>query len=180
MKYALTLLLTIFGTVAYAQPVFHCDGQRGRVSFQGNPCAEQMNEVSFSPDQSSAQTPQPFNTEMLPDTFTTEQTDKSQRERTQRRIKAKIAAKAETLRVNTLLKHYDDHKAAEYAANNRRCQNALQVASLCGKFAGRFSCDEKGFRPIAGTDSNTSRRPIMSNDNTFKMTQCALQATNGD
>lgn len=47
-------------------------------------------------------------------------------------------------RVNTL----DASKAAQYAENRERCQAALRIAEQCGRFAGAFYCDEKGFRAI--------------------------------
>ncbi len=78
------------------------------------------------------------------------------------------------LRVQQNLKITSDRKEAQYAQNRRRCQAALQVAELCGKFAGTFYCDEKGFQPIAADAS--AKRVVMNSVTRHKMERCALDA----
>ena len=181
MKYALAVFVMIFGTGAFAQPIFHCEDQPGRASFQGNRCAKPLGEVRANEDKSSIQSPQISGVGTISsEAAINAQADRNRRERAQQRLKAKIASNAETARVNMLMKHLDDHKAAEYAANNRRCREAMRVASLCGKLSGRFTCTDKGFRLARVTDGSVNKRPVMSNDSIFKMEQCALQATNAD
>lgn len=97
-----------------------------------------------------------------------------------RRLYTKMGVRAETLRLRALQQPLADLKTANDTENHRRCQNAMQVAALCGKFAGKFYCDEKGFRPLAITEISTRTPPVINNGNEFKMTQCALQAARGD
>ena len=78
------------------------------------------------------------------------------------------------LRVQQNLKIASDRDAARYADNHRRCQAALQVAKLCGKFAGTFYCDDKGFQPIA---ADAAPKPVaMDNAARYRMERCALDA----
>jgi len=82
------------------------------------------------------------------------------------------------VRVRHNLRLASDRNEAQYAENRRRCQAALQVAELCGKFAGTFYCDEKGFKPIT---VDTATRPIvMDNSTRHKMERCALDAAKRD
>lgn len=60
-----------------------------------------------------------------------------------------------------------------YAENRRRCQQALRVAELCGKFAGTFYCDEKGFEPVA---PGFARPAVLDSRSRYKMDRCALDA----
>lgn len=62
-----------------------------------------------------------------------------------------------------------------YAENRRRCQQALRVAELCGKFAGTFYCDEKGFEPVA--PAFAARPAALDNRSRYKMDRCALDAS---
>src|SRR5580765_2159855 len=59
-------------------------------------------------------------------------------------------------------------QAAHYAENRQRCEAALRIAEQCGKFAGKFSCDEKGFKPIAPDATN---RPVARDP--YKVERCA-------
>jgi hypothetical protein len=64
-------------------------------------------------------------------------------------------------------------QAAHYAANRQRCQAALRIAKLCGKFAGRFSCDEKGFKEPEAT---ARKPPALDAASTYRMERCAADA----
>jgi hypothetical protein len=78
------------------------------------------------------------------------------------------------VRVQQILKVASDRHEVQYAENRRRCQAALKVAELCGKFAGTFYCDEKGFQPIA---PDLAVKPaILDNGSRYKMERCALDA----
>lgn len=55
----------------------------------------------------------------------------------------------------------------------------MQVAELCGKFAGTFSCNEKGFRLESGMEVSAAKPTVISNGSAFKIEQCALQASKG-
>lgn len=52
------------------------------------------------------------------------------------------------MRVSERVNSLDARKAAQYAENRERCQVALRIAEQCGRFAGAFYCDEKGFKAI--------------------------------
>ena len=78
------------------------------------------------------------------------------------------------MRVQQNLKIESERKEAQYAENRRRCRAALQVAELCGKFAGTFYCDEKGFQPVA---ADASVKPaVIGNVDRFKMERCPQDA----
>ena len=78
------------------------------------------------------------------------------------------------LRVRENLKIANDRNEARYAENRRRCQAALQVAELCGTYAGTFYCDEKGFQPIV---ADPAIKPVVLDNNArYKMQRCALDA----
>ena len=78
------------------------------------------------------------------------------------------------VRVQQNLKIASDRKEVQYAENRRRCQAALQVAELCGKFAGTFYCDEKGFQPIA---PHLAIKPVaLGRVDAYRMERCALDA----
>lgn len=78
------------------------------------------------------------------------------------------------LRVQQLLRIANQRKEVQYAESRRRCQAALQVAQLCGKFAGTFYCDEKGFQPVAADAAVKS--VAMDSGSRFAMERCALDA----
>jgi hypothetical protein len=81
------------------------------------------------------------------------------------------------LRVEQLQGASNDRKEVQYAENRGRCQAALRVADLCGKFAGTFYCDARGFRPIA---ANAAALPVvMDNGTRNRMEHCALAAATG-
>lgn len=71
-----------------------------------------------------------------------------------------------------------DRDEVRYAANRRRCQAALHVSALCGRYAGRFSCDEKGFQPIA--PRLATKPAALDNSGRYRMERCALEAGNPD
>lgn len=165
MKYAAVLLLTIFSATVYAQPVYRCETGPGQIAYQDQPCAE--------PAQATTADVAIFEARDYG------QGGWSDEQRRQRRIQARSEARTETMRVRMLQKPANDRKAAEYAENHLRCQNAMRIAALCGKFAGRFSCDEKGFRPEPVRDISAPRLDVVDNGSAFKMEQCALQAAKG-
>ncbi len=45
-----------------------------------------------------------------------------------------------------LLQAANTETAALDASNRRRCHSALRAAKMCGRFAGMFSCGERGFQ----------------------------------
>ena len=78
------------------------------------------------------------------------------------------------LRVKQIQRIASDRNEAQYAENRRRCQAALQVAELCGKYAGTFYCDEKGFQPIAADPA--VKPAVLDNRSRYQMERCALDA----
>lgn len=87
-------------------------------------------------------------------------------------------ARALAVRAQALVQSGDRRRSAGYAANRRRCHDALRVAALCGTFARDFSCDERGFRATPPAEL-LRERPAVSHGRKFQMQRCALQATNG-
>jgi hypothetical protein len=81
-------------------------------------------------------------------------------------------------RIRELTQPLKDRKAAGYAKNRLRCASAMQVAALCGKFAGKFFCDERGFR-LADAAEGALRPVARSNGASYQMERCALQAGRG-
>lgn len=78
------------------------------------------------------------------------------------------------LRVSKRLRAENDRDEVERAANRRRCQAALRVAELCGKFAGTFYCDENGFESIP---VNVTPKPaVLDSGGRYRMERCALDA----
>jgi hypothetical protein len=75
-------------------------------------------------------------------------------------------------RVQQNLRIASIRKEVQYDKNRRQCQAALQVAELCGKFAGTFYCNEKGFQPIA--PDLAIKAPVMDNVGRYRMERCAL------
>jgi hypothetical protein len=67
----------------------------------------------------------------------------------------------------------EDRDAARYADNRLRCATALRVAALCGKHAGTFYCDAKGFQPIPQAER---KQPVFDNGARFRMERCAQEA----
>lgn len=83
-------------------------------------------------------------------------------------------------RVQILLSAASTRRSAGYSESRRRCQNAIEVAALCGTYAADFSCGEGGFLPAAPASDGTQARPIVSNGRRYQMRLCSLQATNGE
>lgn len=82
------------------------------------------------------------------------------------------------VRVRQNLRIEADRKERQYAENRRRCQEALRVAELCGKFAGTFYCDEKGFQSIT---ANVAIKPAaMDNVDRYNMERCVRDAVKRD
>ena len=82
------------------------------------------------------------------------------------------------LRVQTNLRVANARREEQYAENRRRCQAALRVAAACGRYAGTFACDERGFRPTP-VDASAKHAVISSGDR-YRMERCALDAAGRD
>lgn len=173
MKSALVLLLA-FAPLAAADPVYRCEDSLGAIAFQGRPCKDQ-------PSQAAGQLASARRASFVT-TPSDEHSDWINPELSPQRQQVTPEAHAETLRVLGLQKPWADRQAAKYAGNQRRCLNAMQIAALCGKFAGMFSCDGKGFRAnaIAGGGNSRTTGSMIDNGSTLSMEQCALQAAGGD
>lgn len=176
MKHLLIPLLIAFSTMAQAQKVYRCESSPSHFIFQDQQCVVPAQKMRVSLPQSGqrlidASESEDANfgpiqrTEVIADG---DDLDGSSRE--QRRQKHLQRQR------DTSMPPQEFRKQDQYAANRARCQTALQVATMCGKYAGRFSCGERGFRlatPI-GVDG-TAIGPA----EIFKMDRCALQAANG-
>lgn len=81
-------------------------------------------------------------------------------------------------RVQASLRMASARREAQYADNRRRCHAALRVAAICGKFAGTFTCDEKGFKP---TEADAGAAPtVMNRHDRYRMERCALDVARPD
>jgi hypothetical protein len=67
--------------------------------------------------------------------------------------------------------------AARYAENRRRCAAALRIAELCGRHAGTFYCDARGFQPIP--QAQRAREIPLDNPARQLMDECARRAAQG-
>lgn len=183
MKYTLALLSTLLCSGAQAQTIHRCDAGAGTIAYQDRPC-----QVVAALD---ANMPVATDVMVLGGAF--EDPIYAQREheyralevqqrqqRRQWRQGAKLKNQAESARVQGLLQSLSDTKAAKYAESRDRCESAMQVAALCGKYAGMFSCNDKGFRRSISTVS-TPAAAFTGNGNgaAFNVEQCALQASKG-
>ncbi len=74
-------------------------------------------------------------------------------------------------RVQKNLRIASVRKELQYDKNRRQCQTALQVAKLCGKYAGTFYCNEKGFQPIA---PDRVIKPALDSVAKYNMDRCAI------
>jgi hypothetical protein len=82
------------------------------------------------------------------------------------------------LRLQANLTSANERREAQYAENRRRCEAALRVAALCGKFAGTFTCDVRGFKPVA-VDAAVKHAAVNDGDR-YRMERCALDAAGRD
>lgn len=163
MKRALALIVAAFGAVAWAQPaVYRCAVAPGHVEYRDTPCA-----VGTSVDMADpAGTPfNPFDDsaeEPIGDWHDGAPVDQ---QLSTRREEVAIAA-----RVQEQQRPIDERKRAQYAENRSRCATALRIADACGKFAGTFYCDERGFQPIAPANA----RVVLDNAGRYRMERCAI------
>lgn len=78
------------------------------------------------------------------------------------------------IRVNARVRSVDARRAAQYAENRERCEAALRVAEQCGKYAGAFYCDEKGFKAIP--ESQRVRPVARDSRSPLEAKRCAMTA----
>lgn len=177
MKYALALSLTVFGAVANAQPIHRCEYSPGHVVYQDKLCME----PSAIDNAAQTQMSEPVTTHLSLDkpSFTSPEDGHSSWSRQQRKKHLQTMVKTRTETLHQLPQPLNDLKTAEYADNHRRCEKAMRVAAICGKFSGGFSCDEKGFRHEPITEDIAIKSAAMDNGNVFMIEQCALRAANG-
>ena len=71
-----------------------------------------------------------------------------------------------------------DRQALQHAENRRRCESALRAAAACGKVAGTFYCDARGFRPITPEAGTAATR--MGNEARYAMEHCVREFVKRD
>lgn len=179
-RYALSFLLAALIADADAQPVYRCDDGLGHVAYQDKLCLEQnarSSEARLQPvNVSSRMSAGEVASYQLP---VSGERDGNYYQRKQRRQQETIRARAETLRLQTLLVPSEDPRTVERADNQRRCQNALRIAALCGRPASTFSCDENGFHRGAATEVSLSDVAVAKGADLYTSEQCSLRAANG-
>jgi hypothetical protein len=77
-------------------------------------------------------------------------------------------------RVQEQQKVLDDRDSTQYAANRERCASAMRIADLCGKHAGTFYCDARGFQPIP--EAARVKPAALNNGGRNEMERCAREA----
>jgi len=129
MKYTLALLLLGSTSIVHAEPIHRCVDHQGQLTFQSNPCPNiEARLASYQP---------------------------GERQATWDRKQSKSEVHAESQRVQAMLHASDVETAALDASNQRRCRSALRAAKMCGRFAGMFSCGERGFQREEPTAKNS-------------------------
>lgn len=151
MHLVLAILIALIAPVAAAQPLYRCDDDSGKVTYQDTPCV-------VLPSRPFVETPS------APGELNSEPPDHRSLQEDARLVAMKS-------RVRQLMKPANDRRTAQYAVNRERCEAALRIAEQCGKFAGAFYCNEQGFKATANF-----KPPILDNISRNKMERCALDA----
>lgn len=165
MKFLLAPPLLAFCTLAFAQPYYRCDNGSGVLVLQDRPCLQL---TQGSPGGSAAA----YDLAMAE-----RQVGMEQYQAQQRALEA-AATRVENQRVQLLLKGSGERRSAQYGQNRRRCETAMRIAALCGKFAGRFSCGDQGFRLLPGVAATGEATGGERQD--YMVNQCALRAAMGE
>jgi hypothetical protein len=155
LKILLSLMLLGGSGLAGAQAVHRCVDPQGNISVQDRACT--------SPAEARSTLPQ--YAPVAPE----------QQRLVERQQRDRQAATADNLRVLQLLQRSGESEAYQHQENRRRCENARDIAVLCGKSLEGFSCDEKGFRQrhrLAGDLAG-------NNGDSRSAEQCVLRATMG-
>jgi hypothetical protein len=155
MKFAWIVLMAAFSAVTYAEPVYRCEDGSAHIVYQGTPCPTPTSEAAAP---------------LLADATAAWDSERPD----PRRLHMQQEGLAIAIRVRARQAVSDDRDAARYAENRSRCATALRVAAACGKFAGTFYCDEKGFQPIP--EAERVERPVPDSGAKYKMERCALDA----
>jgi hypothetical protein len=87
-------------------------------------------------------------------------------------VQARQESAALALRLQARQRLNDDRRATQHARNRNRCEAALRVAESCGKYAGMFRCNDKGFQSIPEADR--IKAPVLDRAGTYRMERCAL------
>lgn len=161
-----TLLLLAASAGVCAERVYRCEDRAGAVAYRDTPCAvprgPALPETHRTDDAVSPDVP----AGALGDWHRGEPVDRQPwiREETLT-IARQVQARQQRL---------DDQRAMQHAENRQRCAAAMRVAGSCGKFAGAFYCDAKGFQPVA----LEARLPPVARDNEARhaMERCAAAA----
>lgn len=170
-QYALLLFATMFAWEAQAQTLYRCQSSIGQFSFQDRPC----------PTATVAGAVLGAQTNSYPSARHNGTGDWSRAQSVQRQRRTQTESDASASRVKAHLKSESDHRDAGHAASQRNCRGAMQIAALCGKFAGMFSCDSRGFvRESSKQPALLADRSMGKPASAFTMQRCALQAASGD
>lgn len=155
MKFACGVLITTFSAAIHASPVYRCEYGQGNVAYQDTPCPTPRTSVATTDFFTAPDATGPWDSGR-PDP---------------RRLLAQQEGRAIAIRVRARQAVSDGRNAPQYAENRSRCAMALRVADECGKYAGTFYCDEKGFQPTPKADR--AERPVLDNAGRYKMERCA-------
>ncbi len=170
MKHALILGCLLLSLPAAAQTTYRCQSSIGQFTFQDRPC----------PRVADADAPRTPRSSTGFDAQPTGGSDWSQQQRRYLQQRARAESAASALRVKSHLKSQTDRQAAGHATSQRNCVDALQIARLCGKFAGQFSCDDRGFVRESLADRRLRGSTASDGLGAHDIDRCALQAASGN
>lgn len=155
MKLLLLALVAAFPAVAQAQAVYRCEVGLAHVSYQQTACdaATRVGLVS----------PEPFSP-----------TDAEIGQPSARRQRAKAEGVAIAARVLMRQESPNQRDALRHAENRGRCAEALRIAHLCGRHAGTFYCDAKGFQAVP--EAARAKAVSLNNSDRHLMERCARDA----
>lgn len=157
MRTAPLFLLLLAPGLASAEMIYRCEGDNGHITYQNHAC---------SPSTSSSAALS-VSAGYIAD----------ERQRQQRLSKQNTDLESE--RIRRLLKPTFERREAQYAENRKRCEEARQVAAICGKHAGTFTCNLKGFRLRDSSQFDATPLDTTVSIHRYETEQCALRVSKG-
>ena len=157
MRTAPLLLLAMAPALVSAEMIYRCEAGNGHITYQNHACSPaQSNPLALPVSAGYAA---------------------GELQRQQHASRQRAATESE--RIRRLLKPTFDRREAQYAENRERCEEARQVAAICGKHAEAFTCNQKGFRLREASHPGTAKSEAVVSGNAYDIEQCALRVSNG-
>lgn len=174
-----TLLMATASLAANAHPIFRCDDGLGHISFQSRACPLAKH-VTAQDETAQSHPPAGAQKAVFKGSFMAFETDPTPQAPPSPILSERQSHRhqndAEQRRLQLLLQTLNIQRDAEYAASRARCENAMRIAAICGKYSGRFYCDDKGFRAVPAEQA-PPMQPALNARDALSMEQCARQAS---